>query len=98
MMSVPSDAALLAAIRARLAGGILPSRQKDQKIYAGYGEDQPCDCCGRPIGSNDVLYEIEVPGECTKSLSMHLPCFDIWVGESRTVTSARLQPNRVKAA
>ena len=98
MMSVPSDAALLAAIRARLAGGILPSRQKDQKIYAGYGEDQPCDCCGRPIGSNDVLYEIEVPGECAKSLAMHLPCFEIWARESRMGGAARLQLNRSEAA
>jgi hypothetical protein len=98
MMSVPSDAELLAYIRARLAAGILPSRREDQKIYAGYGEDQPCDCCGRSIGSTDVLYEIEVAGECVKPLAMHLPCFDIWVAESRTADSARLQLKRVKAA
>jgi hypothetical protein len=98
MMSVPSDADLLACIRARLAEGILPSRQENQKIYAGYGEGQPCDCCGRSIGSTAVLYEIEVPSECTKSLAMHLPCFDIWVGESRTAASARLQLDRGKAA
>jgi hypothetical protein len=98
MMSVPSDADLRACIRARLAERILPIHQENQKIYAGYGEDQPCDCCGRSIGSTDVLYEIEVPSECTKSLAMHLPCFDTWVGESRTADSARLQLNRGKAA
>jgi len=98
MMSVPSDADLLAYIRARLTEGILPSRQENQKIYAGYGEDQPCDCCGRSIGSTEVLYEIEVAGECAKPLAMHLPCFDIWVAESRTADSARLQLKRVKAA
>jgi hypothetical protein len=98
MMSVPSDADLLAYIRAQLAQGILPSHQEDQKIYAGYGEDQACDCCGRSIGTTDVLYEIEVPSECAKSLAMHLPCFDLWVGESRTADSARLQLNRGKAA
>jgi hypothetical protein len=97
MMSVPSDADLLAYIRARLDEGILPSRQENQKIYAGYGEDQPCDCCGRSIGCSDVLYEVEVASEC-KSLAMHLPCFDIWVGESRSPDSASLQRDRDRAA
>jgi hypothetical protein len=94
MMSVPSDADVLARIQARLAEGILPSRQENQKIYAGYGEDQPCDCCGRSISGTDVLYEVEVPSECTQSLAMHLPCFDIWVRGSRTTASARLQLNQ----
>jgi hypothetical protein len=99
MMSVPSDAELLARIRARLAEGTLPSGEENQKmIYAGYGEDQPCDCCGRSIASTDVLYEIEVPSDCAKSLAMHLPCFQTWVRESRTGGAARLQLNRSEAA
>jgi hypothetical protein len=98
MMSVPSDTDLLAYIRARLDEGILPSRHENQKIYASYGENQPCDCCGCSIGSDDVLYEIEVPSERTRSLAMHLPCFDIWAGESRRPDSASLQRNRDKAA
>jgi hypothetical protein len=98
MMSVPSDAELRAHIRARLAEGTLPSRQQSQKIYASYGDGQPCDCCGRSIGSTDVLYEIEVPSDCVKSLAMHLPCFEIWVGELRAAASARLRVDRDKAA
>jgi hypothetical protein len=98
MMSVPSDAELLAHIRARLAEGTLPSREENQKIYAGYGEDQPCDCCGRSIASTDVLYEIEGPSDCAKSLAMHLPCFEIWARESRMGGAARLQLNRSEAA
>jgi hypothetical protein len=91
MMSVPSDTELLAYIRARLAEGTLPSRNENQKIYAGYGEDQPCDCCGRSIAGTDVLYEIEVPSDCATSLAMHLPCFEIWVGQSRPGDAARLR-------
>jgi hypothetical protein len=98
MMSVPSDAELLAYIRARLAEGRLPSSDENQKIYAGYGEDQPCDCCGRSIPSTDVLYEIGVPSDCAKSLAMHLLCFEIWVRESRTGDVARPQRSRSKAA
>jgi hypothetical protein len=98
MMSVPSDAELLAYIQARLAEGRLSSRERNHKIYAGYGEDQPCDGCGRRITSTDVLYEIEIPSDCAKSLAMHLPCFEIWVGESRTADAARLQLNRSEAA
>lgn len=98
MMSVPSDAEVIAYIRARLTEGTLPSRDGNQKIYAGYGEGQPCDCCGRSIASTDVLYEIEVPSDCSKSLAMHLPCFEIWAGESRTRDAARLQLNRSEAA
>ena len=98
MMSVPRDAELLAYIRARLAGGTLPSRAETQKIYAGYGEDQRCDCCGRSIASTDVLYEIEVPSDRAKCLAMHRPCFEIWARESRTGDAARLQLNRGEAA
>ena len=98
MMSVPSDAELLAYIRARLAEGRMPSREENQKIYAGYGEDQPCECCGRSIPSTDVLYEIELPSDCAKSLAMHLLCFEIWVRESRTGEAARLQVKRSEAA
>jgi hypothetical protein len=98
MLSVPSDAERLAYIRARLAEGTLPSREENQKIYAGYGEDQACGCCGRSIASTDVLYEIAVPSDCAKSLAMHLPCFEIWIGESRTEGAARLQLNGSEAA
>lgn len=98
MMSVPSDAELLAYIRARLAEGRLPSREENQKIYAGYGEGQSCDCCGCSIRGTDVLYEVEVPSECAKSLTMHLLCFEIWVRQSRTGDAARLQLNRSEAA
>ena len=73
-----------ADIRARLARGTLPTRAPDQKIYAGYGEDQRCDCCGSSIGRTDVAYEIEFSGYSSPAdtLTMHFGCFAVWVAES----------------
>lgn len=83
MMSVPNDVERRAFIRTRLAEGTLPSRTDDQRIYGGYGEEQACDCCGRSITSTDVLYEIEATKDAERPITMHLPCFDVWVQESR---------------
>ncbi len=83
-MSVPSDTELALRIRTLLEEGTLPSRAEHQKIYAGYGEQQFCDCCGRSIDGADVLYEIELPGTHPTPLAMHLKCFDTWVAESKS--------------
>jgi hypothetical protein len=82
-MSVPSDIETTARIRTRLYEGALPGSADNQKIYAGYGEQQTCDCCGRVIGSADVLYEIELPSQRPWPLAMHLKCFTTWVAESQ---------------
>jgi hypothetical protein len=72
------------AIRARLAAGTLPRAPNHQRTYAGYGEDQPCDGCGRRIGRLEVAYEIEFleNSSPTPTLTMHFGCFGIWVAES----------------
>jgi hypothetical protein len=82
-----------ADIRARLASGELPPRSATQKVYGGYGENQLCDICGRPIGTSDAAYEIE-PYEIepreqssrTHTLAMHYACFAAWVVESGSLT------------
>jgi hypothetical protein len=73
-----------AHIRSRIAAKLLPRRTENQLIYAGYGVDQPCDCCGRPIRRTDVEYEIEIKcnSAMPKILTMHLGCFEVWVTES----------------
>ena len=73
-------------IRARLDAGTLPRRAENQRIYGGYGEDQPCDCCGHCIGRTEVEYEIQIPGNSSlpEILAMHLRCFEAWVTESRS--------------
>lgn len=87
-MSVPSDTELREYIQARLADETLPRSADSQKIYAGYGEHQACDCCGRSIESTDVLYEIEIQSERAKLLAMHLKCFEAWVAESQSKPAA----------
>jgi hypothetical protein len=75
---------LHAIIQARLAAGDLPPPANGQRSYAGYGEDQVCDGCGRPIGRADVGYDIEFPSIVlpTLTLSMHVGCFAVWVAVS----------------
>lgn len=91
MMSVKNDTERRVFIRRRLAEGTLPNRTDNQRIYGGYGEEQACDCCGRSISSTDVLYEIAAMSDAERPLTMHLPCFDVWVQESR-------KEDRVKAS
>jgi len=87
-MSVPGDTERTACIRARLGAGTLPTSAENQKVYAGYGERQPCDCCGRSIDGTEVMYEVELASPRVRPLAMHLKCFDAWMAESRS----RLRP------
>jgi hypothetical protein len=97
MTSAPSDTGTTAEpradIRARLAAGTLPHRAQNQQIYGGYGEDQPCDCCGHRIVKTAVAYEIELlrNSSLLETLTMHLECFEVWVAESR-FTSQSVAP------
>jgi hypothetical protein len=78
------SAELCEDIRARLAAGMLPLRASNQRVYAGYGEDQLCDGCGCRIRPTEVAYEIEFleNSSSTDTLTMHLDCFAIWAAES----------------
>jgi hypothetical protein len=49
---------LSAEIRRRIASGVLP-RGPGLRTFAGNGEGQPCDGCGRRIGETDVQYQID---------------------------------------
>jgi len=83
-MTVESHAPLLREeIARRLDTSSLPLAGQ-QKIFGGRGENQICDCCDRPIGVSDVLYEVELERATgTMLLAMHRACFNIWMDESR---------------
>jgi hypothetical protein len=53
----------------------------EQKLFAGYGRDEICEGCGKPIGSTDVLYEVEL--NPSLAVAMHLTCFEVWIDVSR---------------
>jgi hypothetical protein len=76
---------LRSEIVAQLDTGALP-RAGGERIFAGFGDDRRCDCCGRPIGVRDVLYEVELQQHAVagcRPLAMHLRCFDVWVEASQ---------------
>lgn len=55
-----------------------------QRIFGGMGSNEVCDCCDRPVGSSEVLYEVEIETAAGPLvLSMHRSCFDLWVDELR---------------
>lgn len=77
------DSDLRAHIRRKLEAGELPVRRGNPKLFGSLGADEICDCCGRPVGACDVLYEVESPEH--SPLAMHLPCFDAWQIESQGI-------------
>ena len=78
---------LRAQIRGRLAAQTLPPQTSSSKLFGGYGEDQNCDCCGQPITSTEVLFEIELQAGAlsTMIMTMHRECFDAWAAECRSL-------------
>jgi hypothetical protein len=83
-----SEPADIGALRTRIAARInaqhLP-RAGEHKIFAGFGHNEICDACEKPVGSTDVLYEIEQAHEADGSsivLAMHRWCFNLWIEES----------------
>lgn len=86
-MSALSDAGNLQAHRARLSAGEPLRRSVPYKMYGGYGENEKCDCCGRAIGINDAMFEIEFLREASPQIfAMHIQCFDAWMAESQVQT------------
>jgi len=81
-----SDRELAADITRRVGLGTLP-REHRARIYAGHGDARSqCDICKRPIGRDEILYEVVFAAEPTsRPLLMHLRCHDLWrraAGES----------------
>lgn len=70
-------------IAARIRSRELP-RAGEQKLFAGFGNNETCDACGKPVGDGEVLYEVELRSQqpAPMVLSMHRSCFKLWSEES----------------
>lgn len=79
------DEALRAAIRARLASGMLPPAA-GSRTFAGAAEGITCDGCGARIVGRQVQYEVDFieghSGMRVQTITLHRECHDIWIAES----------------
>jgi len=50
-----------AAVRSKIAAGILPTEKPD-KMWAGKGTGQTCDACGLTVTADDIEHETDLPG------------------------------------
>jgi hypothetical protein len=77
-MPFPSDAPQKS--RDRLDAGTLPT-ELPPKMYAGYGQGEPCCVCDEPIHKAQVEYEMDYGGD--RIFRLHLGCAGLWEAECR---------------
>ena len=73
----PDSELLRDQVRARIASGALPLATP-ARLFGGYGANETCDVCGRPIAPAHILYEVELNGVEPKTLRFHLACHAAW--------------------
>ena len=67
-----------ATIRAKMDSRILP-RERPDKVFAGYGDAQPCTGCADPILPVQVAWTLRNSREVTHRF--HVVCFGLWDAE-----------------
>jgi hypothetical protein len=70
-----NDLRLLA--RSRLQRGELPD-QVQQYMWAGAGDGQSCSLCDRPIGSQQIEYELQFNTQPVTVCRFHRICHQAW--------------------
>jgi hypothetical protein len=88
VMPISRDQTTIGDLRTQIAARIQSSqlpRAGEQKLFAGFGDNETCDCCGTPVAKGEVLYEVEVTREFAAPvvLVMHRACFKLWSEESQ---------------
>ncbi len=63
--------------RRRIAAGQLPC-DPHHSMWAGTGEGLPCSICDRPIGENQIEYELQFDGEIRPIYRFHRICHQAW--------------------
>lgn len=67
-------------IRAKIDLGVLPL-ERPEKLFAGYGEGEPCAACGAPILRDQVEWSIRMRDRVTHRF--HIGCHGLWEAELR---------------
>jgi hypothetical protein len=75
-----TDQADIAAVRAKLQSGQLPS-STPMKVWVGKGTKRPCMGCDRPVAPEEIEYEVDLPGRSDAegvTLIFDQRCLAIW--------------------
>jgi hypothetical protein len=71
------EEALRREARRRVAEGRLPC-EAQQYLWAGAGEGQPCSLCDRPIGAQQIEYELQFKAAPVAMVRFHRICHQAW--------------------
>ena len=83
-------------IRAKIRAGILPL-ERAEKLFAGYGEEEPCTACGAPILRGQVEWSIRKDDLVTHRF--HIGCHGLWeaeLGKRGLMTADRPRPQALE--
>jgi hypothetical protein len=62
----------------RMGSGQLP-RHPAARMWGSHGHCAPCALCGRPIGPDEIEYEVEMRiNEAPDTLHFHRACHSVW--------------------
>lgn len=69
--------------RSLIARGALSTRPFSH-VDAGYGRNEPCHLCGRPIEPTHVRYRAPDPdGSAVAAMALHVQCYLAWESAAR---------------
>lgn len=74
-MTEQQQSDLTAAIRAKVASGLLP-REAPVKFWAGYGSGKICDACGLAISLAGIEHEVDMADR--RTFRFHAACLGLW--------------------
>jgi hypothetical protein len=72
-----NDVRLANNVRQRIDAGELPL-ERPAKIWAAFGNDEPCSACDQKIQRAQLMYEV---GSTEKTYRLHTGCHGVWTGE-----------------
>jgi hypothetical protein len=74
-------------IQAHIRSGRLPPSSARHRFFSGNGSGGLCSCCGHPILSAHLQYNVSCAGI---DLAMHLRCYGEWRGVAGVLNAAPL--------